>query len=833
MLGTTAPPWLTPKTVWRAAAALVLVVLAAFGLLAWGEYRGAVQDARDRGELLARVLEEQASRTVEISAIALAALADVTGGQADAGDPIQLGPTLGQTLLGLPALRSVAVLDLNGRVLASSSMEDVDVVIDLPRLGGIPPRGRASTGGLVPGRHLRDAAIGTAGTTGMRQSFIPLISNFVARNGQNLLLIGLLNPDAFANYQQLAIAQDGDLAWMAGFDGTAMAVGGTDAKVPGDLLRGVHSAWDAILAGDEHGSYVGPGLDGERRIVAFRAARAWPLVIGVEQRLSSVLHGWWDQLRYALAISLVAVLFILGGAWSAARTLRVRLAAREQLELAQLRLEHRERELSVLVKSVQELIFRTDADGIIRFVNARWMSLADERSAEPVGRHLAELVQPSYREPVRALFDPARADGVRNAHAVFDSASGRAFHFDLAVVPLHAEGRLVGFAGSAVDVSERWKAQQLLRRQLAFIESLLEISPLPVSMFDTQGRYLIVNQAWCEFFGRSREETIGQRAGYFMHPDDAAVDAARDRQLLDVGGRLRYETTVLHGDGSRRDVVVTKVAVRQPDGALAGVLSTLMDVSEFRAAERATREARDLAEEASRAKSEFIANVSHELRTPLQSILGFSELGMVRSQGQERLAAMFADVQSAGQRMLALVNDLLDVSKIESTVGTFHVERTDLRGPVRSVLRELDPLLERHGLHIELQLDDSPLMAKVDPLRFAQVIRNVLANAIRFSPPGSTIGLSGTVTATDEVHLCVSDRGPGIPPAELEAIFEAFVQSSATKDGAGGTGLGLAICRKILVAHGGRIHAENLEGGGAAFHVYLPAAGFMETRPLG
>jgi signal transduction histidine kinase len=192
---------------------------------------------------------------------------------------------------------------------------------------------------------------------------------------------------------------------------------------------------------------------------------------------------------------------------------------------------------------------------------------------------------------------------------------------------------------------------------------------------------------------------------------------------------------------------------------------------------------------------------------------------------------MFEDIHSAGQRMLALVNDLLEVSKLESTVGTFHLERIDLRGIVHPVVQELEPLLTRNQQAMHVQMSDLPLVAKVDPLRLQQVIRNVLANAIKFSPQGSAITLLGQVDSQGQVHLEVRDEGPGVPEAELEKIFEAFVQSSKTKDGSGGTGLGLAICRKIIEAMGGQIFARNLAPKGASFHIILPARGFAETQP--
>ena len=124
-----------------------------------------------------------------------------------------------------------------------------------------------------------------------------------------------------------------------------------------------------------------------------------------------------------------------------------------------------------------------------------------------------------------------------------------------------------------------------------------------------------------------------------------------------------------------------------------------------------------------------------------------------------------------------------------------------------------------------------PLVAKVDPLRFQQVVRNVLANAIRFSPAGAGLQVQAEMDAQQQIHVAVRDEGPGIPPDELDKIFEAFVQSSKTKDGSGGTGLGLAISRKILHVHGGSIRAENNAGGGASFHITLPARGLTASQP--
>ncbi len=824
------PAWRVSRIVPWAGAALALAVAAVMGWLAWAEYQEKLQTQRERNELLARVLEDHATRTVESASLGMASLAELVSTQT-ARQLGELAPVLDQALVGLPFLRSVAVVDGRGRVLVSTVAREAGQSIDPRALGPWPAVDRDRLGDFVPGRSLAD--LGTqrsAAPAGV--GIVPLLRGLTLAGGEPVLLVALLNPDTFSTQQQLTVGEGLTGALLAAYDGSLLAATASVPLPPGRVLS-AHPVFREHLPGREHGSYTGDGARAEPQLVAFRVSRSRPLVVLVEHPLAAVRAVWWQGVRSFMAAGAVVMLAIAAMTLLAWRSLRAREAARAQLDEAQAEVARRERELSVTIKSVQDLIFRTDERGAISFVNERWLAIGGSTARQALGRRFDELVLPEQRAVVRGLFTPDARIAVRHAQATVAGEGGaRTRHFDITVVPLMNGERIVGFAGSAADVTERVSAQQKLQTQLKVSALMLEISPLPLSMLDTAGRYLSVNQAWEEFTGRHREDVIGQAASSYLSAEDAALHERHDRELLAGGGRISYEARVTHRDGSTRDVRLIKVAVPGDDGAPAGILVVLMDVSEFRAAERATRDARDAAEEASRAKSEFIANISHELRTPLQSILGFSELGMLRGRQHEKLASMFTDIHASGQRMLALVNDLLDVSKIESTVGTFHLERADLRTLVREVAREIDPLLAGRQLRLELQLSELPLVAKVDPMRFQQVVRNVLANAIKFSPYHGRIDLTGQTTPAGEIRISVADQGPGIPPEEVERVFEAFVQSSLTKDGSGGTGLGLAICRKIIEAHGGRIHAENRPEGGAAFHIHLPARGSVETAPM-
>ena len=804
---------------------LVLVTLLVAVAFSRNEYLSQLNSELARSELQARVLEDHATRSVESVSVLLTSLssqldpADLAGGHA------RTDALLEQSLVALPHLRGLSVVDGAGQVLASSVRADVGLRIDLGRLGAIPAPGREHLGGFIAGRTLGAlAADGTAGTVRPGIGFIPLVR---AQERQALYLVALINPDSIASYQLRTLDDPVKSAYLLSYQGEVLSATGPGTAAPGARLA-THPVYRDYLPAIEHARYVGRGSASERQLVAFRLSRTRPLLVVVEHPHQAIVSGWLQEMRWFFLGTVVVVSFLGAMTVLARRSLRSREKALDALDMARLEVVRREQELLVLVRSLQELVFRTDPGGVLSYANDRWVALRGGTMAELLAQPLAELVEPGDRAAIASLFERDPRLGVRTATAQLQAQSGKLYRFDFAVVPLMNADTIVGFAGSAVDGTEQHAAEQALQSQLGFVAQLLESSPLPIATFDKTGRYLTVNRAWEDFMGRSRDLVVGLRGASFMSGEDATMHAERDAELWRNGGKLSYEARVRHRDGSRRDVVVTKVVVSGGDGGEARLLSTMMDVSEFREAERATRLARDAAEEASRAKSEFIANISHELRTPLQSILGFSELGVMRGAQHPKLHAMFTDIHGSGTRMLALVNDLLDVSKIESSVGAVTLERADLRGLVLSVVRELAPLLAARQLQLVPELGPRALIAKVDPVRFAQVIRNVLANAIKFSPVGASIEVKARLTDEERIHITVRDHGAGVPPDELEKIFEAFVQSSTSKDGSGGTGLGLAICRKILAAHDGHITAANMQDGGAVFLIDIPARHYLD-----
>jgi len=787
------------------------------------ERQASLQEAVVFTELMTLVLEDHATRSVDSAALALAGLAELVG-QGELAADTQLGRVLAQSLASQPVLREVAVIDERGRVLASTVPGQQNRVIDLARLGALPPPGADALGAFVRGRDLGAlASAGDASAAPPGVGFVPLLRQVATPGPRSLLLVGLINADALANHQQQMLGDRGSSVVLTSYAGQVLAAHASAAVTPGDSVAAL-PVFARYLPGIEHTSFVGRGIGGDDQILAFRTSRTRPMVVLVETPVAVALAGWQRDARAVAGAAGAVALVIVLLSQLAARSLRARAQARQQRDAAQAVVAARERELSVIFKSVQALLFRTDAQGRLTFVNARWQVASGHTEAAALGQSLARLVRPASEAAARSLFVHEGPHGLRTAELLMGSdASER--RFDVAVAPLRAADGIVGFAGSAVDVTAQHLVQGHLRAQLALTELLLDILPVPMSIVDGQGCYTSVNQAWQEFTGRPRQDVVGRPARSLRKPEEVQQHAPRDAELMLRGGRIRYEARMTHQDGSVRDLAITKAAVPGPDGQVSGILAAFMDVTEFREAERATREARDAAEDTSRIKTEFIANISHELRTPLQSIIGFSELGQARSRHALRLGSMFDEIQAAGQRMLALVNDLLDVAKIESSVGAFRLERIDIRPLVREVADELAPLLDAKQIGLDLEMCATALEARIDELRFQQAVRNVLANAIRFSPPGQPLQVRGVIDEDQHIRVSVKDCGPGVPPAELELIFEAFMQSSRTRNAGGGTGLGLAISRKILHAHGGEIRAENNPGGGATFHIVLPRLG--------
>jgi signal transduction histidine kinase len=253
-------------------------------------------------------------------------------------------------------------------------------------------------------------------------------------------------------------------------------------------------------------------------------------------------------------------------------------------------------------------------------------------------------------------------------------------------------------------------------------------------------------------------------------------------------------------------------------------------VTELSAAQRALMRAKNDAERANAAKSEFLTNITHELRTPMHAIFNYTQMAEDAAKQldppHEKLIKFTSRILQSSQRLLRLINDLLDLSRVEAGKMQFNFAPVTLQSSIDQALAEVQSLLHAKNLQLQKKMVSGDVSIQADRERMVQVLVNLLGNACKFTPEGKTITLSvapATLQNGEEAITCtIEDQGVGIPEDELESIFDKFTQSSKTKTGAGGTGLGLAISREIIKAHHGTMVANNRPEGGASVGFTLP-----------
>jgi PAS domain S-box-containing protein len=354
------------------------------------------------------------------------------------------------------------------------------------------------------------------------------------------------------------------------------------------------------------------------------------------------------------------------------------------------------------------------------------------------------------------------------------------------------------------------------------LRAVIEAAPAPMFVLDPLGRYVLVNQAFEDFLGVRREVLIGQRADTDATLSHLAYHPVRDVALWAGAGQSSYMENIVLRSGASRQALIAKVALTRPDGRPGGVIGSITDVTSFREAEQRAADAMTASANAHRAESEFIGNLSHALRTPLQSIIGFSELGVMRSRHDSAQHELFTHIHSGGQRMLSVVNDLLDLSRVKNAAGTLHRSDADTVALIEEVIRHarIDARSRQIDIVVKPCADG---VASVDTLRFQQAIRTLIERAVQVSPAGSVIEVRASRDSVGALHWWIHDAGPGMPDSECETMFSAFFQSRRASDSSGdGSGLELAICQQILRALDGEVHCKNHPNGGSVCHLTLP-----------
>ena len=371
-----------------------------------------------------------------------------------------------------------------------------------------------------------------------------------------------------------------------------------------------------------------------------------------------------------------------------------------------------------------------------------------------------------------------------------------------------------GVEGLSELVDNRTRELQVantsLERSRESFEALADNLPVFISLKDSEGRFQFVNKSFEDWVCVNSDDIIGKTV-YDIYPEKQAIEfAARDREAIDSQSVVSREIDISYPDGNTRTVVSTRFPVLSSTGEPIGLGTINFDVTERKLAEKA--------------KDEFISTVSHELRTPLTSIKG--SLGLIKSGVSgplpDELQSMVDIAHTNSERLVALINDILDIEKFEANNMAFHMKPMEVVSLIEEAVEANKGYGEKYGVTFVTADMEKEISVEGDKDRLMQVLSNLMSNAAKFSPAGGQVELS--VTRHDkDIRIAVKDNGSGIPEEFRDAVFEKFTQfdSSDTRQ-VGGTGLGLSIAKAIVERHGGAINYNSKVDVGSTFFFTLP-----------
>jgi PAS domain S-box-containing protein len=512
---------------------------------------------------------------------------------------------------------------------------------------------------------------------------------------------------------------------------------------------------------------------------------------------------------------------------------------------AQEALVRSEQKYRSLVEQLQDVFFRTDENGLWTFLNPAWTTLTGREVAECLGTPSLSHVHPSDRAVV---LESARR--LRDDRAESTVVQVRYFRRDGGVRWVEAitrgirddEGRPAGSTGTLRDVTERRAAEEGRERLATHVRQLLDASGEGIVGLDERGIVTFVNRRGSELLGCTAEELVGgdfhaiahhHRADGTSYPiGECPIHRAATEGVASEGG----DEVLWRKDGTPFQVEYSASPVREL-GLVRGAVINVRDISERRRAELELVVARDAAEAASRAKSDFLARMSHELRTPLNSIIGFANVLLKNKGGTLRVDDLsYLDrIAANGRHLLGLINDILDLSKIEAGRMTLDLTTVALDDLVRRTVEELESQTRDRGVALRTELPRSLHPMELDAGRMKQVLINLIGNALKFTERGEVVVRLEADALGVPLLIQVRDTGIGIPTDRLVAIFNVFEQAeSMITRRFGGTGLGLTISRSLCELMGHRLEAASVEGVGTTMSIRLDVAPRTRMRtPLG
>ncbi|MBX6311618.1 MAG: PAS domain S-box protein [Isosphaeraceae bacterium] len=516
------------------------------------------------------------------------------------------------------------------------------------------------------------------------------------------------------------------------------------------------------------------------------------------------------------------------------------ITERKQAEEA---LRQGEERIRMLLDSSSEGIYGIDTHGRCTFANpacARLLGFEDP--AALIGRNLHELAHhtrpdgtPLPAEDCRIyrasrVGKPAQADD-----EVFWRADGTSFPVEYRSAPIIRDGEVLGAVVTFADITRRRRAEEALRESEERFRVMADSIPQLAWMARPDGSIFWYNRRWYEYTGTTPEQMEGWGWQAVHDPAELPRVLAKFKAAIAAGELWEDIFPLRRHDGQMRWHLSRAVPVKDERGRVVQWFGTNTDITDRMQVEEELRQAKEAAEAASRAKSTFLANMSHELRTPLNAIIGYSEMLQEEAEadGREADAADLKKINTAGKQLLGLINDILDLSKIEAGKMDLYLETFDIPEMIRSLAETVQPLVEQNRNTLVIHCPPDLGAMRADLTKVRQALLNLLSNASKFTERG-TITLEAAREregGQDWVMFRITDTGIGMTPEQLARLFQPFTQADAsTTRKYGGTGLGLTITRRFCQMMGGDVTVRSEPGRGSTFTIRLPTEVLERTH---
>ncbi|MCD8562580.1 MAG: PAS domain-containing sensor histidine kinase [Alphaproteobacteria bacterium] len=493
-------------------------------------------------------------------------------------------------------------------------------------------------------------------------------------------------------------------------------------------------------------------------------------------------------------------------------------------------LQKSESENRAIIDSVSDIIFEVDTKGDLLFLSAAWHKVTGFPVKQSLGTNLFSLISPEDQNQQRKDFE-LLVTGNKEAYRSYTklrSSEGRFRAVELAFSVIRTdENGNPRVVGTFTDIEDRRKAERALSVAEKKYRNIVENAPSGIYQMTPEGLYLSANFAFARILGYGTAEDI--LAG-IKNANQSVYVSARERinfirELDDKGTISNHEAQVFRRDGSKIWISESARVVRDDNGGILYYEGSIEDITERKTQEEALHEAKVNSDLASRAKSEFLANMSHELRTPLNAIIGFSDIIGAQAFGeikQPEYIEYATNINESGKHLLKIINEILDISKIEAGDRQLNEGRVDLHKVVKSCLELYAGKIETGRIDITDMMAGIPKVIG-EELAIKQVVMNIISNAVKFTPSGGRLTLSYEVDKGGRLRIAFTDTGVGLDEHQIKKALSPFgqVDNDLSRSGSG-TGLGLTLVSSLMKLHDGELELFSQKGIGTTVTIVFP-----------